>query len=48
MREADKGFPYNGVKEHYVLDIDNAEFSKEVIAILERVTSLPKPKRKGK
>ena len=48
MREADKGFPYHGAKEHYVLDIDNAKLSKEVIAILEPVTSLPKPKKKGK
>lgn len=48
MREADKGFPYNGAKEHYVLDIDNATFSKEVILILEPVTALPKPKKKGK
>ena len=48
MREADKGFPYDGAKEHYVLDIDNAKFSKEVIAILEPVTPLPKPKKKSK
>lgn len=48
MREADKGFPYDGAKEHYVLDIDNSKFSKEVIAILEPVTSLPKPKKKSK
>ena len=46
MREADKGFPYDGAKEHYVLDIDNAEFSKKVIAILEPVTPIPKPKKK--
>lgn len=46
MREADKEFPYDGAKEHYVLDIDNAEFSKKVIAILEPVTPIPKPKKK--
>lgn len=46
IREADKGFPYDGAKEHYVLDIDNAEFSKKVIAILEPVTPIPKPKKK--
>ena len=45
MREADKGFPYNGAKEHYVLDIDNARFSKDVIEILEPVTSKPKPRK---
>lgn len=47
MREADKGFPYDGAKEHYVLDIDNAQFSKEVIAILEPVTPIPKPKKRA-
>lgn len=46
MRDAEKGFPYNGAKEHYILDIDNAEFSKEVIALLEPVTQVPKPKKK--
>ncbi|SDL88958.1 hypothetical protein SAMN04488502_1011101 [Dendrosporobacter quercicolus] len=48
MREADTGFPYDGAKQHYVLDIDNAKLSKEVIAILEPVTPLPKPKKKVK
>ena len=48
MREADRGFPYDGAKEHYVLDIDDAKSSKEVIAILEPVTPLPKPKKKSK
>ena len=46
MEDADKGFPYTGSKEHYILDIDNAEFSKEIISILEPVTALPKPKKK--
>nr|WP_173812627.1 hypothetical protein [Dendrosporobacter quercicolus]NSL47407.1 hypothetical protein [Dendrosporobacter quercicolus DSM 1736] len=40
--------PYDGAKEHYVLDINNAKLSRRVIAILEPVTPLPKPKKKGK
>ncbi len=48
MKDSDKGFPYHGAKEHYVLDIDNAELSKKVITLLEPVTSLPKPKPKKK
>jgi TfoX/Sxy family transcriptional regulator of competence genes len=49
MADADKGFPYEGAKEHYILDIDDAEFSKEIIAKLEAVTAIPKPKkRKGR
>lgn len=46
MKDAEKGFPYSGAKEHYVLDIDDAEFSGEIIRILEPVTPLPKPKKK--
>ena len=46
MENADIGFPYKGAKEHYVLDIDNADFCKEVITKIEKVTPLPKPKKK--
>jgi TfoX/Sxy family transcriptional regulator of competence genes len=28
MKDAEKGFPYDSAKEHYVVDIDDAEFSK--------------------
>lgn len=48
MKDAEKGFPYDGAKEHCVLDIDDSEFSKEVIALLEPVTLIPKPKKKIK
>ena len=41
-----KGFPYTGAKEHYILDVDDAEFAKEAIQILEPVTQIPKPKKK--
>ncbi len=30
MQNANVGFPYKGAKEHYVLDIDNAEFCKKI------------------
>lgn len=46
MHDAQKGTPYNGAKEHYILDIDNADFSREVVLALESVTSIPKPKKK--
>lgn len=48
MKDAEKGFPYDGAKEHYILDIDNSEFSKEVITLLEPVIPIPKPKKKNK
>ena len=40
------GFPYNGAKEHYILDIDDAEFSKSIVSEIEKVTPLPKKKKK--
>lgn len=46
MQQADKDFPYSGAKEHYILDIDNADFSKKIVLLLEEVTSKPKPKKK--
>ena len=47
MKAAEKGFPYSGSKkEHYILDIENSQFSKEIIEILEPVTPVPKPRKK--
>ena len=33
MQNAESGFPYNGAKEHYVLDIDNPDFCKMVVTL---------------
>lgn len=46
MKEAQKGSPYNGAKEHYILEIDNSELSKEIVIILEQVIPIPKPREK--
>lgn len=46
MSDAELGIPYGGAKEHYILDIENADLVNAVIEILERVTLLPKPKNK--
>lgn len=46
MEGAQLGVPYGGAKEHYVLDIENPELTKEVVAVLERTTPLPKKKTK--
>jgi hypothetical protein len=43
---SETGYPYDGAKLHYILDIDNIEFSREVLIELEKVTPLPKPKVK--
>ncbi|MDR2492968.1 MAG: TfoX/Sxy family protein [Coriobacteriales bacterium] len=47
MADAEKGFPYDGAKEHYVLDIDNAELAREVAVALLPVTAVPKPRKKS-
>ncbi len=46
MNYADEGHPYNGAKEHNILDIENRELSKDIVAILEGVTSIPKQQKK--
>ena len=49
MVDAEKGIPYDGSKEHYILDIDDSELSEKVAIALEKVTPLPKkrtPKKK--
>lgn len=46
MKEAETGYPYKGAKEHYILDIDNKEFCKKVVTEIEKVTTVPKPRKK--
>jgi TfoX/Sxy family transcriptional regulator of competence genes len=46
MADAERGTPYDGAKEHYVLDIDNAELAQEVVAALLPVKAIPKPRKK--
>lgn len=46
MSDAECGVPYNGAKEHYILDIDDAELTQCVTEILESVTPLPKKRAK--
>ncbi|MDR0849154.1 MAG: hypothetical protein LBN10_09000 [Propionibacteriaceae bacterium] len=45
MGDSETGFPYEGAREHWVLNIDNSEFSADVIAVLEPITPLPKPRK---
>lgn len=48
MAAYDKGVPYQGAKEHYILDIDNKDLVHAVLDALEPVTPIPKPRRKKK
>lgn len=46
MASAETNIPYNGAKEHYVLDIEDKDLAKVVLELLEEVTPLPKPRKK--
>lgn len=46
MQEAETGFPYDGAKEHYILDVEHKHPLIEAISALEKL--LPYPKMKGK
>jgi TfoX/Sxy family transcriptional regulator of competence genes len=42
----DRGFPYAGAKEHYVLDLENSDLAVDMLRLLARILPLPKPKKK--
>lgn len=46
MKDSKTGYPYEGAKEHYILDIDDSSFSKIVVNKIEEVTTLPKKRKK--
>ena len=48
MKDAPDGVPYEGAKVHYILDIENRELVRGVIAILDPITPLPKKRAKKK
>ena len=47
LKESEKGIPYNGAKEHYLLDIDNKELCCDVIRLVEPLVSIPRLKNKS-
>ena len=46
MRDAPEGYPYDGAKLHYLLDIEDRELTSRVIATLEPITPLPRRRKK--
>lgn len=46
MEDAERGFPYEGAKEHYILDVARAQHAIEVVRTLEPVLPFPKKKTK--
>lgn len=45
MKAAQKGFPYQGAKEWYILDIEDTDLVQKVISVLEPITPYPKNKK---
>jgi len=46
MENADKGFPYKGAKEHYIVDVEDRLLLNELIEELEKVIPVPVKKEK--
>lgn len=46
MRDASCGCPYEGAKEHYILDVEDRELTEQVLRLAEAATPLPKPRKK--
>ena len=46
MRDTLCGYPYEGAKEHYVLDVEDHELTEQVLRAAEAATPLPKPRKK--
>ena len=47
MAGAGIGCPYEGAKEHYILDIDDTDLTARVIAVLDPITPIPKKRKKA-
>lgn len=47
LDDAERGFPYEGAKLHYILDIEDSELLSAVIPILEAFTPLPSRAREN-
>jgi TfoX/Sxy family transcriptional regulator of competence genes len=47
-KELKTGFPYKGAKEHYILDIDDSDFSLKVVKLLAEILPILKKKTKKK
>lgn len=48
MQGAQRGIPYGGAREHWILDIDDVELTRAAIAALLPVTPLPKKRSRKK
>lgn len=45
MEDAECGFPYEGAKEHYILEMGHQSLARDVVRKLVEVTPIPKKKK---
>ena len=48
MADAERGLPYEGAKEHYILDVEDHGLTERVLTLAEAATPIPKPRKKGR
>ena len=48
MAKAECGTPYDGAKEHYILDVEHREELLKVVGTLEKILPYPEKKKKKK
>ena len=48
MADAECGYPYEGAKESYILDVEDHDLTERVLLAAEAATPLPKPRKKGR
>ena len=46
MSGSECGYPYDGAKECYILDVEDGELLDRLIPVLEEITPVPKPRKK--
>lgn len=46
MRDAERGYTYEGAKECWILDVEDRALLERVIPLLESLTPLPKPRKR--
>jgi TfoX/Sxy family transcriptional regulator of competence genes len=45
LENGETGFPYDGAKEHYIVDVDSSETLSVIVKEIEKVTKIPKKKK---
>lgn len=46
LSDAPCEFPYDGAKEHYILDVEDQALVEQVLPVLESITPVPKKRKK--